>query len=199
MNDRIVLASASTIRAKLLKNAGVELEIRPANIDEDLIKKSLMTEGAKPRDIVDALAEFKAQKTSVRFPDALVIGSDQVLDFENRLLTKPASRQDAIQQLTELSGQKHSLYSAAVIYSAGEPVWRHVSQARMKMHSLSQSYIQDYVERNWDDIQYCVGCYQIEAEGVRLFSNVDGDLFTVQGLPLLQLLSYLSLRGVLTR
>lgn len=197
MADRIILASGSEIRATLLTNAGVSFETIKPNVDEDLMKASLIAEGASTRDIVDALAEMKSLRVSSKQPDAYVIGCDQVLDHQGVLLSKPTSQQEAIDQLRSLRGSTHKLLSAAVIYRGGEPQWRHVGVARLSMRDFSDTYLDDYVSRNWESIRHSVGAYKLEEEGVRLFHRVDGDYFTVLGMPLLELLSYFSLRGVL--
>ena len=164
-------------------------------MDEDTIKQSLLVAGATPREIADALAEAKARRVSSKDPGALVIGSDQVLSLEGSVLSKPASKADAVEQLTMLSGQKHALLSAAVIYDEGKPVWRHVGEVRLTMRVLEEGYIRSYVERNWETIRHSVGGYRIEEEGVRLLSRIDGSYFTILGLPLLEILNYLVLRG----
>ena len=197
MTQELILASTSTIRAQMLRAAGVMFDTLPARIDEDMIKHSLISETASPRDIADKLAELKAQKVSNKHPEAMVIGSDQVLDFGGNLLSKPAAPQEAIDQLAQLSGQSHKLHSAAVIFDRGRPVWRHIGTATLTMHDLSTEFIVNYVDRNWTSIQHSVGGYKIEEEGVRLFSNLIGDHFTIQGMPLLPVLSYLAQRGAL--
>ncbi len=197
MSEPIILASGSQIRRQLLENAGLTIATSAAKIDEDLITSSLLQEQATARDIADVLAEMKAQKVSFKAPDALVIGCDQVLECDGTLFTKPSTKDEARVVLQRLSGKTHRLMSAAVVYEAGKPQWRHVGVARMTVHELSQNYIANYVDRNWEEIRFCVGCYQLEAEGVRLFSRIAGDYFTILGLPLLELLSYLRLRGTL--
>jgi len=195
MAQPFILASGSAIRAQLLRQARVEHSIDVARIDEDMIKQSLIAEDAPPRDIADTLAEMKARKVSEKNPGALVLGCDQVLDHAGQMLSKPKDKDDAIAQLRALSGDRHSLLSAAVLYEDGKPIWRHVGQVRLRMRDLSDAYIADYVARNWDSIQHAVGCYKLEEEGARLFSNIQGDYFHVLGMPFLELLNYLTLRG----
>ena len=198
MNTPITLASGSEIRAQMLRNAGVFFETQVARVDEEMIKASLLAEQASPRDIADALAEAKARKVSDKV-GGLVIGCDQVLDFQGNLLSKPKTEDDALNQLRSMRGERHMLLSAAVIYEDGKPVWRHVGQVRLLMRDASDAYLTDYVARKWDSIRHSVGAYKLEEEGVRLFTRIDGDYFNVLGMPLLELLAYLTLRGVLQR
>ena len=197
MSVPIVLASGSETRATLLRNAGLEIEAVRPRVDEDAVKTALIAEGAPPRDIADALAEMKARKVSEKNPGALVIGCDQVLDFEGTLLSKPETPEGALDQLREMRGKRHKLLSAAVICRDGRPEWRHVGQVRLTMRDASDTYLQDYVARNWDSIRHSVGAYKLEEEGVRLFTAIDGDYFTVLGMPLLELLNFLMLRGAI--
>ncbi|WP_296420363.1 nucleoside triphosphate pyrophosphatase [Pseudooctadecabacter sp.] len=197
MSFDLILASASESRARMLRQAGVALETIPARIDEDSVKAALMAEAATPRDIADTLAEMKARKVAEKGMGQLVLGCDQVLSIKGDILSKPTSPEDARQQLSLLRGETHQLLSAAVVYDGLEPVWRHVGVARLTMRDFSDSYLEEYVDRNWDSIRWSVGAYKIEEEGIRLFRSVMGDTFTIQGLPLLELLSYLTLRGTL--
>jgi len=193
----ILLASASEIRLALLAAAGVTAIARPARIDEQAIRAAMEAEGASPRDLADALAEMKARKISEKNPSALVLGCDQVLEMNRRTFAKPETPAEARAQLQSLRGQTHRLLSAAVLYENGQPLWRHVGEARLTMRAFSDAYLDDYLARNWDSIRHSVGCYKIEEEGIRLFSAVQGDHFTIQGLPLLPLLAYLATRGAI--
>nr|WP_281346901.1 nucleoside triphosphate pyrophosphatase [Sphingorhabdus profundilacus] len=194
----MILASQSTGRVAMLRAAGVPLEAMPALVDEASIKESLAATGAKPRDIADALAEAKARKISGKFSAALVLGCDQIaVTAEGKILDKPESPADARAHLAQLSDKTHRLITAAVICEAGEPVWRIVDSAQMAMRPLSPSFIDKYVTDYWDQIRHCVGCYRIEAEGAQLFKSVSGNQFTIIGLPLLPVLDYLRIRGLL--
>ncbi|MCF6429583.1 MULTISPECIES: Maf family protein [unclassified Leisingera] len=197
MTAHIVLASGSEIRAQLLRQAGIEFETDVPRLDEQAIKSALLAEKALPRDVADALAEAKARKISGKRPGKLVLGCDQVLDFEGRLLSKPVSADEAVAQLKEMRGKRHMLLSAAVIYRDGEPIWRHVGQVRLVMRKCTDAYLEDYVARNWQSIRHAVGAYKLEEEGVRLFASIDGSYFNVLGLPLMELISYLGLQGVI--
>ena len=191
----LLLASQSAIRLTLLRNAGVAVEPHPSRIDEEALRAALAAEDATPRDIADALAEAKALKLAQRHPTALVLGCDQILALGPRIFAKPASREEARQHLQDLAGHTHQLLSALVLYHNAEPIWRHVGVARLTMREASSAYLDAYLDRNWPDIAQSVGCYQLESEGIRLFSDIEGDYFTILGLPLLPLLTYLSLRG----
>ncbi len=194
----LFLASPSAIRLTLLQNAGVAVQAHPARVDEHALRAALQAESASPRDIADALAEAKALKLAQRHPQALVLGCDQILALGPQLFSKPQTRDEARQQLRDLSGQTHQLLSAAVLYHEGQPIWRHVGVARLTMRAFSDSYLDEYLDRTWPTIQNSVGGYHLEAEGIRLFSAIEGDYFTILGIPLLPLLSYLSLRGFIS-
>ncbi|PIE10969.1 MAG: septum formation protein Maf [Rhodobacterales bacterium] len=191
----MILASGSTIRATLLRNAGLEIDAIPARVDEEAIRASLPD--ANPRDLADTLAEAKARKIAAKNPTRFVLGCDQVLEFNGEVFSKPDSPEAAIDQISRLSGQTHRLLSAVVLYENAEPVWRHVGEVRLTMRDLSPGYVADYVARNWPGIGDSVGAYKLEEEGARLFTRVQGDYFTVLGLPLLDLLSHLAIRGLI--
>ncbi|RBW55088.1 nucleoside triphosphate pyrophosphatase [Ruegeria sp. A3M17] len=197
MSVPIILASGSSIRAQLLRNAGVPFTVETARVDEDTAKRALLAEDAPPRDIAGTLAEMKARKVSDKNPGAMVLGCDQVLDFDDQLLSKPETPQDALAQLKAMRGKRHMLLSAAVIYQNGEPIWRHVGQVRLRMRMSSDAYLRDYIDRNWDSIRHAVGAYKLEEEGVRLFATIDGDYFNVLGMPLLELLNFLAVKGMI--
>lgn len=194
---RLILASTSPTRLQMLRAAGLTVEPVAPRVDEATIRDALVAEGAHPRDIADALAEMKARKVADRHPDALVLGCDQVLALDRETFAKPETPEEARDQLRRLRGTSHKLLSAIVAYENAEPVWRHVGEARLTMHSFSDAYLDDYVARNWDSIRHSVGGYKIEEEGVRLFSAISGDHFTILGLPLLPLLAWMGTRGMI--
>lgn len=194
----LVLASASAARAEMLRAAGIVVEIRPAHVDEAAVKAALLAAAAPARDVADKLAELKAIRVSARHPGRLVLGADQVLVEEGRLHDKPRDRAEARAQLQALRGRTHELLSAACVAVDGMPVWRHVGSARLTMRPFTDAFLECYLDRLGDLVLTSVGCYQIEGPGIQLFSRVEGDHFTILGLPLIPLLGFLRARGVLT-
>lgn len=195
---QIILASASGIRADMLRRAGLSFQVVPGRVDEDAVRQSYQAEAGSPADLADLLAEMKARKISDRNPEALVIGADQILECEGRIFGKPENREEGAEQLRFLANRRHRLFSAAVVCQGGQPLWRNVGQVRMVMHPLSEGFIDAYLSRTWDEVRHSVGCYQIEGEGVRLFSRIEGDFFHILGLPLIELLTWLHIRGDIT-
>jgi septum formation protein len=193
----LILASGSKSRAQLLRQAGVPFEIQVPRVDERAVKEAMLAEEAPARDIADKLAELKAFRIAQKNPTALVLGGDQVLVQGNRLFDKPTSREEAAEHLHSLSGRAHELLAAAVLFEDGKPVWRTVGRAQCIMRSLSEAFIDQYLDEAGDDILNCVGCYQLEGLGSQLFTRVQGDYFSVLGLPLLELLHVLRQRGII--
>lgn len=192
--NKLILASGSGARAAILRAAALSFDQKPVRLDEENLRDSLQAEGATAHDIADALAEHKAQRIAGRYREKLVLGCDQLLECEGVLFAKPASTVEAREQLVALRNRTHKLHTAAVLYHQGEPVWRHVSTPRLTMRNFSDSFLDDYIATQWDSIRHCVGGYQIEGYGIRLFSRIEGDLFAIQGLPLLELLTALTTR-----
>jgi len=190
----LILASGSEIRATLLRNAGLVIAVQPARIDEENLRLSLQAEGAGSAELADALAEHKALRIAQKNPEGLVLGCDQILDLEGAVLSKPETPDQARAQLQALRGKTHSLYSAAVLFDKGQPIWRSTAVARLTMRPFSDAFLEGYLVEHWDSIRHCVGCYQIEGAGIRLFSQIEGDYFAILGLPLLELLNVLTRR-----
>lgn len=187
----LVLASGSRIRADLLKNAGLDIEIDPADVDERAVEAPLLEAGFPPEDLASVLAEAKANDVSGRRAGDLVIGADQILAFEGERRTKPEDMEAARRQLLAFSGKTHELHSAVVLSRNGEAIWRHVSTARLTMRDLSPAFIGHYLAAAGQEVLSSVGAYQLENLGVQLFEKIDGDYFTILGLPLLPLLGEL--------
>ena len=192
----LILASSSPSRALMLRNAGIAFEAVSAPVDESAVKAAMVAEAALPRDMADALADLKARRGAGRFPEALVLGADQLLSCEGRIHDKPRDMDEAREQLQALRGRTHELHAAAVVYEDGRPVWRHVGRAQLTMRPFGDEFLEAYLQSEDTALLETVGGYRIEAAGAQLFSRVQGDLFTVMGLPLLELLGFLRTRGV---
>jgi septum formation protein len=192
---RLVLASKSRARGALLRGAGLTFDAVDAGVDEDVIKARLLADDASPRHIAEVLAAAKAEAASER-EAGLVIGADQTLDFEGALVDKAESLEEARDRLRALSGQPHKLHSAVSAATAGEIVWTHVETATLVMREVTDAWIDGYLARGGEKLLRAVGCYELEGEGVQLFDRIDGDYFTILGLPMLPLLSFLRDQGV---
>lgn len=191
-----VLASQSAARRRMLEAAGLSFEVQPASIDESALIEGLIAEGQGGRNIADCLAEMKARRVSENLPTAWVAGSDQVLSLGSDIFEKPGSLAMAREHLLRLRGRTHVLHSAACVARGGSVVWRHVAEARMTMRPFSDGFLDDYLAGAAPDIVNSVGAYHVEGRGIQLFSRIDGDLFTVQGFPLLPFLEFLRVQGV---
>ncbi len=196
MNLDIILASGSASRRALLSGAGVEATAIKPNVDEDAAKATLRQAGVSVRDQAMHLAELKAIKVS-RAHSGLVIGGDQMLSFDGKAFDKPVDLEAAAAQLRLLSGASHRLETALVIAQDGQPVWRHLARPKLTMRALSEAFIADYVDTCGETLLSTVGGYQLEGRGAQLFTQIEGDYFSILGLPLLPLLDYLRTRGVL--
>lgn len=195
----VILASASRIRLDLLLRAGVPARAEPARIDEAEVKTALGAEGADAREVAESLAELKAQRTSRRNAGTLVIGADQLLDCDGRWFDKPESRERAAADLRALAGKRHALVTSVCVMRDGQRLWHHTEAAYLTMRPLSDAFIADYLEAAGDEVLGSVGAYQIEALGAQLFSHIEGDYFSILGLPLLPLLEFLRNHGIMPR
>ena len=192
-----LLASTSAARRAMLSAAGVAHEAVAPHVDEEALKLALRAEHMKPRDQADALAEAKAVRVSQKYPTSLVLGADQILACaDGRVLDKPANIDEARAQLLSLRGQRHQLISAAVVAQNGVAVWRHIAVAQLDMRAFSDAFLENYIAQEGDALCSTVGGYRLEGLGAQLFARIDGDYFTILGLPLLAVLDYLRQRGI---
>jgi septum formation protein len=192
----LILASGSAARQRLLRSAGVAVTVDPARVDEASIIESLQVEGARPRDVADLLAELKVLQVSGRHPGALVVGADQVLSLGKELFQKPGNLAGAREQLRRLRGRTHVLSSAVAVARDGSVIWRIVQEAQLTMREFSDAFLESYLAEAGGDILGSVGGYHVEGLGLQLFSRVEGDTFTIQGLPMLPLLDFLRTHGM---
>jgi septum formation protein len=192
----LILASASPSRRQMLQNAGLDFSVETSGVDEDEVKLSLSAEKAAPQDIAETLAELKAQRVSKRNPGALVIGADSTLACNGRLFDKPPTMAAARTQLQVLAGETHELHSSVVVARAGTRLWHCNERARLTMRPLDDAFLDAYLARAGEAVLTSVGAYQLEGVGAHLFTKVEGDYFTILGLPLLPLLSFLAGHGI---
>ncbi len=192
MINKIILASKSGVREKILKENNIKCEVLPANIDEDQIKESLIKEKATPKLISKNLAELKANKVSEKKPDKLVLGADSVIDLNGELISKPKTREEALSILKKLNGQKHQLISSVCISKNGSMIWNFTDDSTLTMKQLNSDEIKSYLTKIKDRELYAYGVYQIEADGRSLFSKIEGDEDTIMGLPIKQIKKYLN-------
>ncbi len=197
MTTNIILASASPFRAKMLKDAGIDVTIERPSIDERAVEQAVAGAGLRPDDLAQILAEAKAVDVSQNHPGAFVIGCDQTLSLGEELMHKPADMEDARRRLLKLSGRTHQLNSAVVIAQDGEAIWRHVSVASLTMRDLDPGFVGRHLSAVGDATLSSVGAYQIEGRGIQLFDKIEGDHFTIVGLPLLPLLAKLRELGAI--
>ena len=192
MIKKIILASKSGVRKKILDQNNINSKVIPSNIDEDQIKESLLAEKATPKIISKNLAELKANKVSEKIPNELVLGADSVIDLEGNLISKPKDRDEALSILKKLNGKKHQLISSVCISKNGSMIWNFTDSSLLTMKQLNLDEIKSYLTRIRDKELYAYGVYQIEADGRSLFSKIEGDEDTIMGLPVKQIREYLS-------
>jgi len=188
---KIILASQSKVRKKILDEHNILNEVRPSNVDEDVIKSSLLKEKASPEIISKNLAELKANKISRKYSDNLVLGADSVIDLNGELISKPDNREEALEILRKLNGKKHYLISSACISKNGSMVWNHTDKATLTMKKMNDDELNNYLAKISDEALYAYNVYQIEGEGRELFSTIDGNENTIMGLPIEKIKKYL--------
>ena len=192
MTNKIILASRSEVRKKILNKSSINCEVVPANVDEDQVKESLTKEKATPEIISKNLAALKANKVSVKNPNELVLGADSVIDLNNELISKPTNRKEALAILQKLNGQKHQLISSVCISKNGSMIWNFTEASTLTMKQLNLDEIKSYLAKIRDKELFAYGVYQIEADGRSLFSKIEGDEDTIMGLPVKQIKEYLN-------
>ena len=191
MSDKLILASKSKVRKEILDKHNLPCEVKPSNVDEDVVKESLIKELASPEIISKNLAELKANKVSLTQKDQLVLGADSVIDLDNELISKPENREDAFIILKKLNGKKHHLISSVCISKNGSMIWNYTDKAQLTMKNFSDEDLKGYLSKITDEALYAYNVYQIEGEGRNLFSNISGDEDTIMGLPVFKIKEYL--------
>ena len=192
MVNKIILASKSGVRKKILEDNKVICRVEPSNIDEDSIKESLLKERATPTIISKNLAELKANKISQKFIDEIVLGADSVIDLEGKIISKPTNRVEALEILNKLNGKTHQLVSSVCISRGGSMIWNYTDKASLTMKNMTALELESYLMKITDDALYSYNVYQIEGEGRNLFSKIEGDEDTIMGLPIKQIKDYLN-------
>lgn len=195
-NPKIILASASAIRAEILTNVGIKFEAKPTHIDEDIIKAEFLRDERPVKDLVQALAFGKANAVK-ESGDALIIGADQVLEFGGQIFDKPKSLQEAHARLVQMRGQEHRLIGGLCLLQQGSAPWFYVGTTKLKMRNFSDGFLKDYLQSEGEDVLASVGAYKFEGRGASLFESVDGDFFSILGLSLLPLMAELRRRGAI--
>lgn len=188
---KIILASKSEIRKKILKDNNIDCEMIPSNLDEEPIKIHLMNDGASPELISKNLAELKANKVSLSQRDKLVLGADSVINLDENIISKPKDRKEAFEILVKLNGKKHELISSVCISRNGNMIWNYSDKAILEMKNFKNEYLKNYLSKITDKALYSYNVYQIEGEGKKLFNSIEGDLTTVMGLPIVKIKNYL--------
>jgi septum formation protein len=191
MLNKIILASKSKVRKEILDKNQIPCDVKPSNVDEDVVKESLIKELATPEIISKNLAELKANKVSLNQGDRLVLGADSVIDLDGELISKPESREEALLILKKLNGKKHNLISSVCISKNGSMMWNYTDKAELTMKKFSEENLKVYLSKISDEALYSYNVYQIEGEGRNLFSNINGDKDTIMGLPVFKIKEYL--------
>ena len=194
MLDKIILASKSKVRKDILDRNNIKTIVEPSNIDEDIVKESLLKEKASPEIISKNLAELKANKVSMKKVDKIVLGADSVIDLNGKLISKPKNREEAMVILKKLNGQKHFLISSVCISKNGSMIWNYTDKAILTMKNFSDEELKDYLSNISDEALYAYNVYQIEGNGKNLFSKIDGDENTIMGLPIKKIKEYLDIQ-----
>ena len=195
MDKKIILASKSKVRKKILDKNNITNIVEPSNVDEDIIKLSLLSEKANPEIISKNLAEVKANKISMKHPDKLVLGADSVIDLEGKLISKPANRESALKILKKLNGKSHHLISSVCISKNGMMIWNYTDKAKLTMKNFTEEELKKYLSKISDEALYAYNVYQIESEGRYLFTSIEGDEDTIMGLPIKKIKEYLKTHG----
>ena len=195
MQNKIILASKSKVRKDILDKNNIENIVEPSNVDEDIVKFSLIKEKATPEIISKNLAELKANKISAKKLDQLVLGADSVIDLDGELISKPESRENAMKILKKLNGKSHFLISSVCISKNGSMIWNYTDKAKLTMKNLSDEELKEYLSKISNEVLYAYNVYQIEGEGKYLFTNIEGDEDTIMGLPIKKIKEYLKVHG----